>query len=245
MQKKRRVLLSVTAAVLSILMLLTLVYLNSFYPAASEALSVLEQEDVTVREGQIVFRPQGEAKAGLIFYPGGKVAPEAYAPLLDALAERGVLCVLVKMPFHLAVLSPQRADGIQEQFPEIERWYMAGHSLGGAMASSYIAGHTDRFRGLILLAAYSTADLSGSSLDVLTVYGSEDGVMNRDSYAKYASNLPADRTELVIDGGCHAYFGAYGPQDGDGTPTISAGEQLAQTVEAILHLMEPEAGSGQ
>ena len=110
---------------------------------------------------------------------------------------------------------------------------MAGHSLGGAMAANYAAGQSEVFDGLILLAAYSTKDLSQTTLRVLSVYGSEDGVMNRESYEKNRSNLPTDTTEVVLDGGCHAQFGSYGPQDGDGIPTISGEEQIRQSVEAI------------
>jgi cyclophilin family peptidyl-prolyl cis-trans isomerase len=39
--------------------------------------------------------------------------------------------------------------------------------------------------------------------------------------------------EFVIQGGCHAYFGVYGKQDGDGTPTISNGLQIDITVTKI------------
>ena len=98
----------------------------------------------------------------------------------------------------------------------------------------YTAAHEKDFDGLILLAAYSTKDLTGTPLRVLSVYGSEDGVLNRESYEKNRSNLPTDTTEVVLDGGCHAQFGSYGPQDGDGIPTISGEEQVRQTVEAIV-----------
>ena len=101
------------------------------------------------------------------------------------------------------------------------------------MAANYAAEHSENFDGLILLAAYSTKDISQTTLRVLSVYGSEDGVMNRESYEKNRANLPADTTEVVLDGGCHAQFGSYGPQDGDGVPTISGEEQVRQTAEAI------------
>ena len=143
-----------------------------------------------------------------------------------------------EMPFRLAVLDVNAAEGIPEAFPEVERWYLGGHSLGGSMAAYYLASHTEDFDGLILLGAYSTADLSGSGLSVLSVYGSEDGVMNREKYAAYAPNLPEGFTETVIEGGNHAYFGAYGEQEGDGTATVTPAEQLEQTVEAILTLLE-------
>ena len=102
------------------------------------------------------------------------------------------------------------------------------------MAANYAAEHSENFDGLILLAAYSTKDISQTTLRVLSVYGSEDGVMNRGSYEKNRANLPADTTEVVLDGGCHAQFGSYGSQDGDGVPTISGEEQVRQTAEAIV-----------
>ena len=107
------------------------------------------------------------------------------------------------------------------------------------MAASYLANHIDDYDGLILLGSYSTADLSKTGLDVLSVYGSEDKVMNRDKYDENKSNLPSDLIEVVIEGGCHAYFGFYGPQDGDGEPAISNEEQIAITAAHILDRMDP------
>ena len=78
----------------------------------------------------------------------------------------------------------------------------------------------------MLLGAYSTKDLSQSGVPVLSIYGSNDAVMNKEKYEDCLSNLPPDFTELVIDGGCHAYFGAYGEQRKDGAPTISREEQI-------------------
>ncbi len=234
---RKRIIWSVIALVLCLAILAGGIYLSHSYAPEAAATALLTQEHVTVQDDRIVFRPEGTPIAGLIFYPGGQVEPEAYAPLMDALAKEGLLCVLLRMPLNLAVLSPDRAEGVRQDFPEVTRWYMGGHSLGGAMAASYISKHTGDFQGLILLAAYSTEDLSASGLDILSIYGSEDGVMNRDSYAKYAPNLPKNATELVIPGGCHAYFGAYGPQKGDGGPTITPTQQREQTVQAILELL--------
>ncbi len=106
------------------------------------------------------------------------------------------------------------------------------------MAASYISSHEEDFKGLILLAAYSTADLKETGLRVLSLYGSEDGVLKMDSYEKYRDNLPEDFTEIMIPGGCHAYFGSYGPQKGDGTPQISNEEQIRFTADAIGDFIE-------
>ena len=157
---------------------------------------------------------------------------------MQACAEQGIMCVLLEMPFNLAVFDVNAADGIQEKYPEIEEWYIGGHSLGGSMAASYLADNAEEYDGLILLCSYAATDLSDTDLDVLSIYGSEDKVMNREKYAENKSNLPDDFTEIVIDGGCHAYFGMYGAQDGDGTPVITNEEQIALTVEQVVEIME-------
>ena len=188
-------------------------------------------------DGTLVFKPQNATK-GFVFYPGGKVEYTAYQPLMAACAQQGILCILVEMPFNLAVLDINAADGIQEQHPEIEKWYIGGHSLGGSMAASHLANHIDDYDGLILLGSYSTADLSKTGLDVLSVYGSEDKVMNRVKYDENKSNLPSDLIEVVIEGGCHAYFGMYGAQEGDGKPTISNEKQIFLTANHIFNAMK-------
>ena len=217
------------------------IYLADYYRADEGAVAAFAPEDnislSTIDGGNVVFEPQN-ATVGFIFYPGGKVEADAYQPLMAALAREGVLCVLVEMPFHLAVFDINAADGIQEQYPEIEDWYIGGHSLGGSMAASYLADHVDEYEGLILLGSYSTADLSDTDLDVLSIYGSEDKVLNREKYDENKSNLPDGFCEVVIDGGCHAYFGMYGAQDGDGTPTISNHEQIRLTVESIIKVLK-------
>ena len=210
-------------------------YLNSYYRADSDSIAAFSA-DFTVQgrevaDGVIAYEPE-KAVAGLIFYPGGLVEYTAYEPLMQACAEKGILCVLLKMPFHLAVLDMNAADGVQAQFPQIEKCYIGGHSLGGAMASSYAAKHADEFDGVVLLGAYATEDIR--SLNVISLYGSEDKVMNKEKYDEYISNLPADFTEIVIEGGCHAGFGMYGPQDGDGTPAITAAEQIKLTAAAVF-----------
>lgn len=237
MKRNRKIVACLLLAVVLLIGIGAGLYLSDGYRADGAALAAMTQSSETVRkyqDGNVLFFVPPEPMAGVIFYPGGKVQCEAYAPLMQACAEKGVLCALVRMPCNLAVLNPNAADGIQEKYPEVPSWYMAGHSLGGAMAASYVSKHTEEYDGLILLAAYSTADLGGTALRAVSVYGSEDGVMNRDKYAKCRANLPEGFEEHVIDGGCHAYFGSYGPQDGDGVPSISNQEQIARTAEIIV-----------
>lgn len=240
MKKRTKVLWAVCLALLLAIGIGCYAYVADYYPADAAAAAAQVSSDAVqvVLSGSVTWFVPQEAEAGLIFYPGGKVEAAAYAPLLRACAERGVLCALVQMPANLAVLDANAADGLAQVYPAVTEWYLAGHSLGGAMAASYAAAHSEELSGLILLAAYSTKDLAQTPLRVLSVYGSEDGVLDRDAYEKNRPNLPADAIELVLAGGSHAQFGSYGAQEGDGTPTISGEEQLRQTVEAIMAFVE-------
>lgn len=239
-KKSRLIWLSAILIIFAAIVIAGAVYVSDYYHADIDAITAFAPADgvteQTIGDSVIVYAPENP-KAGLIFYPGGKVEYTAYAPLMEACAAEGFLCVLLEMPFNLAVLDMDAADGIQAQFPEIETWYIGGHSLGGFMAASYLANHADCFEGLVLLGSYSTTDLSGTALDVLSVYGSEDWVLNRDKYNKNKSNLPSGMTELVIEGGCHAYFGMYGAQAGDGIPSISNMDQILTTARAIAALL--------
>ena len=240
MKKKIKIVLISLLTVLIFLMVGFGVYVENYYHAtetAEEAMMETDQIFVQENDDGIVFAPE-HPSAGLIFYPGGKVEHTAYAPLMRTLAEQDILCVLVKMPFRLAVFDINAADGILEQFPEIENWYLGGHSLGGSMAASYVSKRNEDFEGLVLLAAYSTEDLSDSGLKVISLYGSEDGVLNREKYEECRSNLPEDTVEYVIEGGNHAGFGSYGEQKGDGDARISQDEQIAITVEKIKSVIK-------
>ena len=211
-----------------------LVYAGIYYRAGTVAQAMLESDEtvaVVQTDYGWLFDGPSETDA-LIFYPGAKVEETAYAPLLHAIAEGGVDVCLVRMPFRLAFFGLNRADGVMAAHG-YSRWYIGGHSLGGAMAASYAAGHASQLAGVVLLAAYATKPLDDRLLAV-TIYGSEDGVLNMKRMEEGERCLPKDHREHVIQGGNHAQFGDYGEQRGDGTAAISAGEQQCRTVELIL-----------
>lgn len=238
---KKRMRLLCLVAVLLVLAAACIIYITDYYHADTAAITAFAADsDISpqfLQSKALAYVPDAPV-AGLIFYPGGKVEYTAYEPLMLACARQGILCVLIKMPGNLAVLDANAADGIQEHFPEIRNWYLGGHSLGGSMAAFHAADNTEDYQGLVLLAAYSTKDLRNTDLNVLSVYGSEDRVLNMENYNKNRSNLPSAFTEVIIDGGCHAYFGMYGSQDGDGIPAVSNKQQIAITAEQISHFIE-------
>ena len=79
------------------------------------------------------------------------------------------MIILVKMPFNMAIFDSDAADEIISSYPEVEHWFMAGHSMGGAMASAYASKNPNQVDGLILMGAY----LYGSYPEekTLTIYG--------------------------------------------------------------------------
>jgi hypothetical protein len=215
-------------------------YIMDYYPADAVALRAMTTDtDVTVKQTDYgwIFDGPSEENA-LIFYPGGNVEHTAYFPLLAACASKGIMSILCKMPLDLAVLKINAAKGIKKQFPEIENWYMAGHSLGGAMAAIYASWNINDFKGLILVASYSTANLSNSNLKVMSIIGTEDKVVNARRNKKYKKNLPKNLIDIIIEGGNHSYFGMYGIMRNDGQPKISNIEQIEFTAGKISEFVE-------
>lgn len=238
MSKKRKLLILSLSILLILGILITgcAVYLSIYYKADTKAVEAcLSGEFVSVKEtdGYTSFTPEGQTNVGFIFYPGGKVEHKAYYPLMHTLAEYGIFSAVVKVPFRLAVFDVNAADDVKDDHPEIRNWFIGGHSLGGAMAATYLSKNETDFNGLVLLGAYSTKDLSKTDIAVLSIYGSEDGIMNSEKYEDCLSNLPLDFTELIIEGGCHSYFGSYGEQNGDGIPAITNEEQIYITASEI------------
>lgn len=223
-RKKWKIAVSILLAVLILLAGGFFWYVSDYYRAEDVALEVLASgEHLEVRDDLTILSPSYPTDTAIIFYPGAKVEAAAYLPLLDQLRQTGLTCILVEMPFRLAIFDVNAAEDVMAQFPDIRHWYMAGHSMGGAMASWFAADHPDEVDGLILLGAYLYGNYPPS--DTLTIYGSLN--QSVEDKIDYTENV------VEIEGGNHAQFGNYGPQEGDLPATISAEEQQAQAVAAI------------
>lgn len=182
----------------------------------------------------------GGADVLLVLYPGGLVRPHAYTWLGVALAPVGIRTLIPAMPLDLAVLGRDRATRLIEGKRGGEgRVVVAGHSLGGAMAASWAASNASEIDGLILMGAYPprSDDLSSVSLATLVLAAEFDGLATLAEVEDGLARLPAGTGVEVIGGAVHAFFGRYGPQRGDGLPTVQrsvAEREIAGAVEAFL-----------
>ena len=174
----------------------------------------------------------------IIMYPGGKVEYESYAVLANAIAEKGFGVTIVKMPLNLAVFGYNKANEIIDQDPD-KKYVMMGHSLGGSMAAKFAYDHPALIEGLIFLASYpaKSNDFSQSSLDVLSIYASNDAFATKEKIEASKVLLPSDAVFYEIQGGNHSQFGSYGFQKGDGVAEISSGEQLMIVVDRITQFL--------
>lgn len=213
---------------------------NNAAPAMPEAMAAMQSDAaVTVTESDwIEFAPAaGPATIGFIFYPGARVDPKAYAPPLRALAEQGYFAAVTPMPLNFAILASNRADAVIAAHPEIERWLIGGHSLGGATAGIYANEHPDAVDGVVFWAAYppESNSLAGrTDLVVSSIYGTLDGLATPAKVMASKPFLPESTQFVAIEGGNHAQFGWYGDQSGDRPATITREEQQAQVVAATL-----------
>lgn len=185
---------------------------------------------VTDDAAALVLAPaDGGSATGLVFVPGAKVEPSAYAAKLAGLVEDGLTVVITKPTLNLAFFDPRPLDAFTRLAPDVETWMVGGHSLGGVRACQ-LAEDAD---ALVLFASYCATDLAATRLPVLSLAGSEDGLSTPAKIAAARDLLPADAELVEIAGASHASFGDYGPQAGDGSPTISDTEMTAELTALI------------
>ena len=176
-----------------------LVYASDYYRAGSEAqASLTPTAEVPVEQGaRYLAFGDPAAQTGIVFYPGAKVEYLAYAPLMRNLAERGYLAVVVEMPFNFAFFDIAAADGVRAAYPQVERWWVGGHSLGGSMAAQYAADHGRRGAG-----GPCAAGRGQRRAHAVVVYGQNDR-----SAANWRTTRCFPRARAVeIAGGNHAGF---------------------------------------
>lgn len=242
MFSKKKLILLVTLAILIVVVAGFAYYVSDYYHADNKALAALnptESYNVANTNDFITFTPtKNKSSTGIIFYPGGKVQPEAYSVIASKLALNGYTTIIVKMPFNLAVFDANKADDVITQHPEINSWVIMGHSLGGVFASDYAVNHQDKIKGVIYLAAFPSKNASNATFKALSIRGSLDNLTTAQDISDNKNKFPANTTFITIPGGNHYNNGNYGPQSGDNNGTITMELQQNETVGYILEFLK-------
>lgn len=218
--------------------LVALVGCASYEPIAGDG-----QEHWTVTRDLIAYEPVGDHLGSVIFYPGGRVRPEAYQEMLAPLAEEGIALYIVPVPLDLAILSLERAADLIDsgRLPAARPRVVVGHSLGGVAAAAVAARRGDLVDALLLLASYpldSDSLAERTDLPVASLVGDRDEVIDMERWNGAVALLPPNADTRVLEGANHAGFGSYGPQRGDGVATVGRDAQHEITREAIRALLE-------
>ncbi|EPZ0457040.1 alpha/beta hydrolase [Bacillus cereus] len=199
------------------------------YKPTTEALSLVDDK----KDGENIVFGEKDAKIGVIFYQGAKVEAEAYSYLGEALAKDGHFVVIPKLPLNLAILGINAVDSVMEQYPEVQKWYVAGHSMGGAMISKYAFQNEDKVDGIIFLGSYPADDFSTKSIPMLSIYGEVDALATVEKIENNKKLMSKNTTMHMIKGGNHAHFGMYGEQKGDNASLITPKAQRDETVKVM------------
>lgn len=180
-------------------------------------------------------------RPGLVFIAGAFVPALAYVPFARALAAAGHPVRVIGLELGVAQL-PGQQDALRASVAGLltadREWTLGGHSLGSFYASEYTLAHPDTVAGLFMAGTgHPYVDLSGLTLPVTIINGSNDTIVNSRNDPARASYVPPDLVTVTVEGGNHAGFAYYGPQLGDGAATVSKAEQRDQMVEAALELL--------
>lgn len=198
--KKYQKILIIFITILFIATCAFMLYVNDYYHKSDDVTTMQEQYSDMITHGQSydTFNPSpdNDKHTAILFYPGGKVEPEAYTPLMIKLTQAGYTCILFKMPFNLAVFDANAATKVVDQLDNVDKYIMMGHSLGGAMASQFTINNENIIDGLVLLGAYPVGP---TNVPTLTLYGENDLVVNREK-------LEQVEDRIQIKGGNHGHF---------------------------------------
>lgn len=187
----------------------------------------------------IIYRPLNcEPTIGLVFYAGNPVDYRDYGTLLTAIASAGYLVISPEFPLDTAALNVIAGEEYMKQYPEIQEWFLAGHSHGGGVSTVELALRPGLFQGLILIDSIIGVPVYQKDFPVLTFHATQDWAVPWYQHSILMAELScADTTEVIIKGGNHAQFGDYGIQWNDGPAWISKEEQLDITISAMLNFM--------
>ena len=193
------------------------------------------------KPAEIFIEPPGSTAktypVGVMLYGAGLVDPRSYSVLAAKIAQCGfpvaILCFAGDLP-----RDPKggRAAGVASRLSQVERWVLAGHSMGGhAAASAAAALELDlpsnvpafpykKLAGIAVLGGRVSGadmetglDLSAAELPAVAIAGGRDSIVRPEEVEAGLRHMPDGTGYIVIASGTHQGFAHYdrgGRQEG-------------------------------
>jgi predicted alpha/beta-hydrolase family hydrolase len=230
--KVKKILIIFTGIIIFILVGAYMLLMTLTYDYDEEMKSYIE---ISTYERNIYYFTHEEARANIAYYPGGLVKAEAYLKFAHDLSIEGYNVFVAKMPLNLAILNSNAIEEMMQLVTNELPWFIGGHSLGGAAASLWLLDHQTQVEGIFYLGSYpaNSVDLSQSKLNAISIYGTLDGLLNKENLIATKTLMPLETTYIEIEGGNHAQFAHYGEQNRDLLATISREDQQNQTISFL------------
>lgn len=197
--------------------------------ATPEALAAsVRDADVIVEDGRfLTLRPRrAPERMGVVVYPGAYVDIHGYVP----------------MPFELAVFGIDRVLDVQAANPDLKRWALVGHSVGGAMGPLFASRHPEALAGVLIWDSYppSIAKFAGYPRPVWHIHRARPDGSPPPAFAAERGEFPAASVWVPIRGGIHMQFGSFaeGGYQEDWLAGITRAEQQAQVARATVQALD-------
>ena len=240
MTRQRKWFYGIFGALFALILLFYGLILMFTYRGTPEAMEKWNNHSYVKKNQYYRFEAKGEEEATLLFYTGALVEPQAYVGIAEGLAQNGITTYVIESSLNLPIFEMGTMESIVKE-EKLDKVYVAGHSLGGVIASldAVTLQKENHLAGVILLASYpdKSVDFSSSDISVLSIVASQDKILNWEKYEASKSRLPKSSEELMLEGGNHSGFGMYGEQKGDGKASISNEEQQQKVIKKMTNFM--------
>jgi hypothetical protein len=188
--------------------------------------------------------PQTNARnVGLIYYTHLFYDERAYSRIMQKMAEAKYPSFLLDIPWSMAFLTPFRGDLVLRDYPEIEHWVVAGHAVGGAMASLFAQRRRVKgVEGLALFGSYPLPlfnDQSLTDIKAISIWGNRDGITPRIKWEDGRRWLPQNARFLEVDGANHSQMARLqvAVVNNDNPAELSRNQQETIVVDELKGLM--------
>ena len=171
MKRGKKMIWGILIAFLVVVVLFLLYFLFYYNKAHPEALEIVK--DMEEADGDYYF--YGDSDVGFIIFNGAKADERGYAYIAKLLHDAGHTAVLPKSKFHMSSFETDHGMEIMKNHPEIKKWFLTGHSLGGLPVSQIAAQQPEGLKGIAFLATYMTVDLSETNLSAIRITAEWDG----------------------------------------------------------------------